>query len=81
MTSLAKPVRRKTRGAFNVLYSGARNARPIVVALVPGDVIEFRELGRRQRYLLAVDTAFKVAVRLHAQHEAAERRAARKGKR
>jgi hypothetical protein len=43
MTSLTKPVRRKTRRSYAVLY--VNDARPIVVSLEPGDVITFREAG------------------------------------
>ncbi len=53
MTTFDKPVQRVTRGAFNVLYTGASEARQIVVRLAPGDVLEFRELGRRQRLVAA----------------------------
>jgi hypothetical protein len=69
MTVLRKPVRRVTTGEYAVV----RVSKPskVVVSLLPGDVLEFRELRRRKRYLLAVDTAFRHACRLHAQHEAA----------
>jgi hypothetical protein len=71
VTTLRKAVRRRTARAYAVLY---RSARPIVVTLLPGDVLEFREHGRRCRWLLAVDTAFKYAVRLKAFQDAAEKR-------
>lgn len=61
MTILTRIVRRKTRHAYSVLYAGA--IRPIVVSLEPGDVIVFREAGRRQRWTLAIDYAFRHAVR------------------
>lgn len=47
MTELNKPVRRRTRRRYSVLYVGDRKARQIVVELQPGDMLEFRELGRR----------------------------------
>ena len=68
MTTLNHPVRRKTQRAYNVLYHAAKNARPVVVSLLPGDVLEFREHGRRGRWLLSVDTAFRYALRLHSTH-------------
>lgn len=71
MTEINKPVSRKTRQPYAVLYA---KARPIVVTIKPGDVLEFREHGRRSRWLLSIDTAFKYAVRLAALHEAAEKR-------
>ena len=71
MTKMHKPVSRVTREAYSVLYV---KARPIVVTLLPGDVLEFRESGRRGRWHLAVDSAFKYAVRLKAFADAAEKR-------
>ena len=56
-------VTRKTRGSYRVLYS---EPRPIVVRLAPGDLLEFREHGRRQTWSLPVDLAFKLAVRRQA---------------
>jgi hypothetical protein len=61
MTSLNKPVRRKTRWSYSVLY--AHDSRPIVVSLEPGDVVTFREAGRRQVWSLPVDRMFRQAVR------------------
>jgi Leu/Phe-tRNA-protein transferase len=61
MTSLGRAVRRKTRFAYTVLYRG--EARPIIVSLEPGDVISFREAGRRQRWRVAIDHLFRQAVR------------------
>ncbi len=79
MTELKKAVTRRTRHSYNVLYSGARSARPIIVTLLPGDVLEFREFKRRERFVLAVDTAFKYAVRLKVLHDAAEKKRRKKG--
>lgn len=64
-------VRRRTRGAYTVLY---QKPRQIVVTLAQGDLITFRELGRRRVWGLNVDTAFKYAVRLEAFAMAAEKR-------
>ena len=61
MTSLTKAVRRKTRRTYSVLY--VSEARPIVVSLEPGDVITFRESGRRQVWSVSIDRAFRLAVR------------------
>lgn len=61
MTSLTKAVRRKTRRAYAVLY--VNDPRPIVVSLEPGDVITFREAGRRQAWSLPIDRMFRQAVR------------------
>lgn len=78
MTELNKPVRRKTRSTYNVLYCGGRKARAIVVELRPGDVLEFRELGRRIRWQLPIETAFRYALRRTAQAAIAARRPRRK---
>jgi hypothetical protein len=61
MTTLRKPVRRLTAAAYAVLHH--RRLRQIVVSLEPGDVLVFREKGRRTRYSLPVDGAFRYAVR------------------
>jgi hypothetical protein len=61
MTSLTKPVRRKTCHPYTVLYAG--EARSIVVSLEPGDVITFREAGRRETWSLPIDRMFRQAVR------------------
>ena len=44
MTTTDRKVTRRTRYEYSVLYP---KARPIVVSILPGDVIEFREHGRR----------------------------------
>lgn len=68
---IKKPVSRRTRQAYSTLYV---KARPVVVTILPGDVLEFREHGRRQRWVLAIDTAFKYAVRLKAFQDGAQKR-------
>ena len=60
MTTLTRPLERSTTGRYSVLYVGDR--RPIVVALLPGDVIAFREYRRRQVFTLPIDYVFKCAV-------------------
>jgi hypothetical protein len=77
MTELNRSISRRTRLSYPVLY---RNARQIVVTLVVGDVIEFREAGRRARWPLPIDSAFKYAVRLKASTDAAEKRHAKKNR-
>jgi Leu/Phe-tRNA-protein transferase len=61
MISLNRPVRRRTRRSYSVLYSS--EPRTIVVSLEPGDVITFREAGRRQTWSVAIDRIFHQAVR------------------
>lgn len=73
MTRIRKALSRATNGSYTVLYT---KARPIVVTILPGDVLEFRELGRRGRWHLAVDTAFKYAVRCKAFADMAAKRSA-----
>lgn len=78
MIELYKPVVRRSRFSYTVLFSGSRKARPIVVTLLPGDVIEFKEHKRRARFALPLDTAFKIAVRMKAFQDAAEQRRQKK---
>jgi hypothetical protein len=63
MTSFNHPVRRRTIESYRVLYS---KPSQIVVRLAPGDVLQFRESGRRRVWTLAVDDAFRYAVRAQA---------------
>jgi len=71
MTDLTRTLSRRTRLAYSVLY---RKPRQIVVTLAVGDIIEFREAGRRAKWALPINTAFKYAVRLKAFTDAAEKR-------
>ena len=75
MTSLTKAVRRVTRDTYTVLYTG--DARSIVVSLEPGDVMTFREAGRRQTWSLPIDRMFRQAVREAALAQRRERKARR----
>lgn len=72
MTELNKPVRRRTRSAYALLYYN--KARRIVVELTPGDLLTFRELGRRCRWQLPIESAFRYAVRIQAQSAQKRRR-------
>lgn len=74
MTSLDKPVHRKTRGAYSTMY---QRPRQIVVSLLPGDFLEFREAGRRIRYRVPIDGIFKHAIRLKLLSDQAEKRKAK----
>lgn len=78
MTSLEKSVNRKTRGAYRILYA---TPRQIIVSLKPGDVLAFREAGRRQEYSIPIDTVFRIAVRNWATAEAERKKLERKNKR
>lgn len=77
MTSLTKAVRRKTRSSYSVLYAG--ELRPIVVSLEPGDVITFREAGRRHVWSLPIDRMFRQAVREAAQASRREKKSSKRG--
>ncbi len=74
MTAITRPVKRRTNGTYNVLYASASKARPIIVTILPGDILEFRESGRRLRWYLAIDTAFRYAVRCKAMAILAEKK-------
>lgn len=75
MTNLENKITRKTRCAYRILY---QQPRQIVASFCPGDIIEFREHGRRQRYSLPIDAAFRLAVRLHAEQQRREKKENRK---
>ena len=74
MTPLRKPVARLA----SVTVRDRSKRRAIVVALLPGDVIELRLHGTRRRYSLSVESAYYHAVRLEAGRLMAERKAKRK---
>lgn len=65
---------RCTRDTYSVLYCSTPKARRIVVTMMPGDVLEFREIGRRGRWTLPIDNAFRYAVRMQALADGAQRR-------
>ena len=60
MTPTSKEVQRVTVKAYRVLYT---KSRPIVVRLAQGDLLRFREKGRRLRFDLPIDVAFGIAVK------------------
>lgn len=67
MTGTDKPVQRVTRGTYMVLFPTCRKkARRIVVRIEAGDILRFRELGRRKRYDLPINEAFGLAVKCSA---------------
>lgn len=74
ITKIDKPVRRLTRHSYNVLYVSSRKARPIVLAILPGDIFEFREHGRKKRWRLPIEEAFKEAVRRQVAADKAKRK-------
>ena len=77
MTILHKKVSRRTSHEYTVL---SRKMRPIVVSLLPGDVLEFREAGCRSRWELPVHTVFALAVRTKAEFDRRTRKEAKKNK-
>lgn len=71
MTPLHKTVTRRTAAPV-------RGGRRLVVSLVPGDVIVFREERTRTEYLLSISGAYTYAVRLAVSKRQAEKAALRK---
>lgn len=63
MTTTYRSVTRVTRAAYSVLYP---KPRPIVVSIGPGDVIRFREKGRREEWAVGIGEAFRLCVRRRA---------------
>lgn len=74
MTDLTKRVKRRT---VNAQHRGRR----IVVSLLPGDVLSFREERRRGEYLLSIAGAYIYAVQLEVERRKRERAAQRKARR
>ena len=67
MTTTSKPVQRCTELPYSVLYPGRRRkARAIVVRIEKGDILRFREKGRRQWFDLPIETAASIAVQASA---------------
>ena len=69
MTDLRRRVKRRT--------VNSHRGRRIVVSLLPGDVLGFREERTRKEYLLSIAGAYVYAVRLEVERRKQERRAKR----
>ena len=64
MTATNKPVKRVTELSYMVLFPNCRKkARRVVVRVGKGDLLSFREHGRRTWYDLPIDQAFGLAVK------------------
>ena len=64
MTATDKPVQRVTRDTYMVLFPNCRRkARHVVVRIAAGDLLRFREKGRRAWYDLPIAEAFGLAVK------------------
>lgn len=64
MTATDKPVQRVTREAYMVLFPNCRRkARRVVVRIDAGDLLRFREAGRRRWYDLPIAETFGIAVK------------------
>ena len=72
MTDLRKPVRRRTVG----VCQAAR--RQLVVYLLPGDVVGFRESGRRRIWTAPIGRLYVQTVKWTVDAERAEKRKQRK---
>ena len=68
MTDLRRPVRRRTIEPCETVR------RRLVVALMPGDVLAFREEGRRRWYSAPLPRVFITVARWNVEAERAERR-------
>jgi hypothetical protein len=75
MTDLRKPVRRRTVAPV------ASARRRLVLYLLPGDVVGFREEGRRRIWTAPVGRLYTVVVRWTVEAERAAKRAARRARR
>ena len=73
MTPLRKRVQRRTTAPV-------RGGRRVVVSLLPGDVLSFREERTRTEYMLSISGAYTYAVRLAVARRKEEKAAARKAR-
>ena len=71
MTDLRRPVRRRT------VAPCATVRRRLVIALEPGDVLAFRETGRRRWYSAPIARVFITVAQWNVAAERAARKAAR----
>ena len=76
MTLLVKAVRRETQ----ITVRDRSKRRSLIVTLLPGDVIELRAKGTRKAYVLDIETAYQVAMKIAADHVRRAKDAARKSK-
>lgn len=76
MTRLDKPVKRVS---YTLVRNGSKPG-PIVVELLPGDVILLRKQRQRTGYMIDIASVWSMAVKLAARKLAADRKAARKAK-
>ena len=74
MTDLRRPVRRRTVEACDSVR------RRLVVALLPGDVIAFREAGRRHWYVAPLARVFMAVARWNVEATRAEGRKHRRNR-
>ena len=68
MTELRKPIKRRT------VEQCATVRRRLVVAMLPGDVLAFREEGRRHWYSAPIAKVFVTVAQWNVNAERAERR-------
>ena len=68
MTELRKPIKRRT------VEECATVRRRLVVAMLPGDVLAFREEGRRRWYSAPIAKVFVTVAQWNVNAERAERR-------
>jgi len=68
MTELRKPIKRRT------VEQCATVRRRLVVAMLPGDVLAFREEGRRRWYSAPIAKVFVTVAQWNVNAERAERR-------
>lgn len=74
MTKLHKRVERETDA------KGWRGKRNLIVAFLPGDLIELREKGTRKRWTIPIEAVYSLAVKAEVASQKRARAEARKKK-
>ena len=74
MTDLKKPIKRISSGVVRE----CGQVRPIVITLVPPDVLLFRAKGCRKSYALTANVCYTMAVRAEAERKRRDKQSEKK---
>lgn len=79
--AVVREVRDWRRKGFFGLGSGGGASRNLVITLVPGNIISFREKGLRTRYDIDIESVYNMAVHRTIAKQREEAKKAKKAKR